>query len=186
MPKLFDTRAAAQHLDNLIPGESIKYWTLRLNNLRRADRPQPFKLGFAKVEGKSGYYAEGDLTSYVEFEKARRTDKAKLTGRSAELVRAFGIGESGGGIYGRKLACTVMLGLEENDANKQFVRLMIERPLSVFRLEADEAAGLAEELLDVVAAIKRHEFPQSAETTINTKRLRREPAARMVRLKGPK
>jgi hypothetical protein len=188
MPKYLDTRAAAQYLHDRLPGESVKYWSLRLNNLRRKDRRQPFPLNFAEVKGKSGYYAQDDLAQYVEFEKARRTDKAKLTGRAAELARAFGAGEPGGSSYGRKLAYTVMLGFEEGDVSKQFVRLMIERPLGVFRLEADEAAALAAELADAVKAIKRHAKGTAADKPdlSNYETVTDNATMRVMRAKGPK
>lgn len=156
MNKFLETRAAAQYLHGQLPGQDLKFWSLKLVNLRRKDRPRPFTLDFAKVEGKAGFYSEDDLNRYVEYEKARRTEKPRLTGRAAELTRAFGLGEADGGSYGRKLAYNIQLGFEEGDATRQFVRLMIERPLGVFRLDADEADALAKDLQETAAAIRRH------------------------------
>lgn len=155
MQKFHDTRAAAQYLHDHVPGESVKYWSLRLHNLRRSDRPQPFKLEFAKVEGKAGYYTERDLAAYVEFEKTRRLGKLKLSGRAVQAMRAFGIGEAGGGTQGRRFAGASVNLQVSNQDGKAFVQTIINEPLMVFAMTPDQAVDFGKQLIEVGEAAQR-------------------------------
>lgn len=77
----------------------------RLTNARQVGRTQVFNLPFSKI-GKVVFYEQADLVEFAEFEKTRRLGKMKLSGRAAEVMRAFGIGTSGGSSTGRKLIVT--------------------------------------------------------------------------------
>lgn len=159
MEHLLDTKAAAQYLHDQIPDESMKYWAARLNNLRRTDRPQPFALQFSKVEGKSGFYSREDLAAYVEFEKARRVGKVKLSGRAAEALRAYGIGEQGGGVHGRKLSYDINVQVNEGDP-RPYVQLIINEPFLVYRIPADELTTLVKELSEAKTYIDQFKEAQ--------------------------
>lgn len=154
MENFLDTKAAAEHLHARIPGESVKYWTARLNNLRRTDRTQPFELRFAKVEGKSGFYNRADLERYVEFEKSRRVGKVKLSSRAAEALRAFGIGEAGGTSLGRIFKGGTANPHPDNKGSV-FVQAIINEPLTVFAMTPEQAIEFGKELIEAGQAAQR-------------------------------
>lgn len=149
-----DTKAASEYLHDRIPGESLKYWTARLNNLRRTDRPQPFELRFAKVEGKSGFYNSADVEQYVEFEKSRRVGKVKLSSRAAEALRAFGIGEPGGTSLGRTFKGGTANPHPDNKGGV-IVQTTINEPLTVFAMTPEQAIEFGKELIKAGQAAQR-------------------------------
>jgi hypothetical protein len=166
MPEFLDTAAAADYLHEQVPGESLNYWTLRLTNLRRTDRPHPFLLGFAKYEGKAGYYLLTDVAAYAEFEKTRRIGKVKLSSRAAQAMRAFGIGELGGGSQGRLFKGGSAALAVGNADGKPFVQAIINEPLMVFALTAEQAITFGRDLVETGQAAKRIEgdMPNSDRT----------------------
>lgn len=149
MTTYLDTKAAAQYMNEQIPDESLKYWTARLNNMRRTDRPQTFSLQFAKVEGKAGFYDQKDIFAYAEFEKSRRIGKVKLSGRAAEAMRAFGIGEQGGGTQGRRWMGASVNPAVANDGSGVFVQTIISEPLMVFAMTPEQALKFGKDLVEI-------------------------------------
>lgn len=152
---LLNTDAAGQWLSEALPEKTPKEWVGWLRNNRNQSRQAGYRISTQRF-GRKAVYRHDDLSKFVEWEKSRQLGTIKLSGRAAEVMQAFGLGEAGGGNYGRKLACSVQLAFEEADASKQFVRLMIERPLSVFRLEVEEAEKLAKDLQGVAQEIRNH------------------------------
>lgn len=153
--RLLDSKAAGGWLNEALPDKTPAQWALWLRNNRNQSREASYRVNARRFSGKACYLLK-DLEKFVVWEKSRLLGTVKLTGRAAELMLAFGMGEAGGGNYGRKLAYSVQLAFEEDDPSKQFVRLMIERPLGVFRLDADEAEGLAKDLRSAANAVRRH------------------------------
>lgn len=152
--ELFNSATAGQLLSETLPAKTPEQWALWLRNNRNQTRQASYRVTHQRFAG-GVFYLRDDLMKFVEWEKSRQLGTIKLSGRTAEVIQAFGLGEADGGSYGRKLAYNVQLGFEEGNAAKQFVRLMIERPLGVFRLDADEADALAKELQETAAAIRR-------------------------------
>jgi hypothetical protein len=151
MENFLDTKAAAEYLHAQIPGESAKYWTARLNNLRRTDRAQPFELRFAKVKGKSGFYNRADLEQYVKFEQSRRLGKVKLSGRAAEALRAFGGFPQGRPFKG---GSAYLLPPSETSSSV-LVRLTIDEPLMVFAMTPEQAIEFGKDLVETAQAAQR-------------------------------
>lgn len=183
---LLTNSLAARTLHEVFPDKTPEQWTLWLQNNRNQARSVPYRIPFERMHG-GVFYEVAQLNRFADYEKSRQLGTIKLTGRAAEAMQAFGIGEAGGGTYGRKLAYSVQLGFEEDDSSRQFVRLMIERPLGVFRLEAEEAEALAAELLDVANAIRRHDAEEtnnSPKVTIQT--MRDNVTETMIKTKAPK
>ncbi|ADG14253.1 conserved hypothetical protein [Paraburkholderia atlantica] len=155
MSDLYNTQAAAEFLSRALPddGDSA-YWSGFLINNRRTDRSPIHRIPFSRV-GKAALYSPEDLARYVEFEKARRLGTVKLTGRAAEALQAFGIGESGGSSTGRRLEIADV-SLQIDEATREpFVRLVISEPMLVYRLELSQAQSLSERLLEAAKIGKR-------------------------------
>jgi hypothetical protein len=155
MDELYSTQAAAEFLSRALPDEGDSaYWSRFLINNRRTDRSPIHRIPFSRV-GKAAFYAPEELGRYVEFEKARRLGTVKLTGRAAEALLAFGIGESGGSATGRRLeVADISLQMDEA-TRKPFVRFVIAEPMLVYRLELSQAQSLAKRLLDAAKAGER-------------------------------
>jgi hypothetical protein len=185
--ELFNSGTAGQILSEALPAKTPEQWALWLRNNRNQSRPASYRVTCQHFAG-GVFYLREDLMKFVEWEKARQLGTIKLSGRTAEVIQAFGLGESGGGSYGRKLAYNVLLGFEEDNPKSQFVRLMIERPLGVFRLSADEADALARELQEAASAIRRHAEPTTtSEPDMSDYEIVTDNACMVVRrLKAPK
>lgn len=151
--ELLNTQAAADWLDKAIPGESPSYWSGVLINNRRNDRPQVYKLPLTRV-GKGAFYTVEALNSYADFEKSRRLGSIKLTGRAAEALHAYGIGQ-GGSTTGRPWKGAAVT-LQTDEAGGVFVQLVVREPLTVFRMEPQQALDLGEELVEVGRVAGRH------------------------------
>ena len=155
---LLDTDAAGRWLSQAMPDKTSAQWALWLRNNRNQSRQASYRIDVQRF-GKKACYLPVDLERFVDWEKSRQLGTVKLSGRVVEVMRAYGINEVGGGNYGRKLDYEVQLSSEQDRPDRQFVRLMIKRPLGVFRLEADEAEALAKELLATAQVIRRHADP---------------------------
>src|SRR3546814_12925214 len=78
------------------------YWSNFLINNRRSDRHPVHRIPFERI-GTGAFYTPDVLEEFVNFERSRRIGEMKLTGRAAEALRAFGVGEPGSRTTGRKL-----------------------------------------------------------------------------------
>jgi hypothetical protein len=160
MTDLFNTNAAADYLADAIPGESASYWYQRLVNARRSDRQQPFAIPFSTL-GKVCLYEQSDLEQFVEFEKSRRLGKVKLSGRAAEALRAFGIGEPGGSSLGRVFKGGAANPHPDNKGGT-LVQATIHEPLMVFAMTPEQAIAFGKELKEAGEAAQRWNNPQQA------------------------
>jgi hypothetical protein len=151
---VFNTNAAADFLNELVPGQSPAYWNQRLINARRSDRKQPFTVPFSTI-GKAAFYQEADLKQFAEFEKARRLGKVKLSGRAAEAIRAFGIGEQSGGSQGRQFKGASVNLQTSTDSGAAFVQTIISEPLMVFAMSPEDAIAFGKELVKTGQAAQR-------------------------------
>lgn len=142
---LLTTNAAGNWLHEAVPGESPAYWRQALINNRRPDRSPPHRVPFDTL-GRVAVYTPEALQAFADFEKSRRIGQIKLTGRAAEVVRAFGIGEAAGTSQGR-----VFKGASANLASGSggaFVQTIINDPLLVFMLTPEQAIGFGRELVE--------------------------------------
>ncbi|MBJ9591749.1 hypothetical protein I5745_14735 [Burkholderia seminalis] len=103
---------------------------------------------------KAAHYDVHELARFVEFEKQRRLGSVTLTGRAAEVMRAYGIGEKGGSTTGRKLKVSG-IHPQVDEAGKPYVQLITDDPLMVYRLEVAEAVSVLKELAAAVEVCKR-------------------------------
>lgn len=151
---LFNTQAAGDWLHEAIPGESPAYWRTALINNRRADRHPPHRISFVTM-GRGAFYEPAALQAFAGFEKMRRLGTLKLSGRAAEAMRAFGIGEVGGGTTGRKLNITAITPQIEDVTGMAFVQIITRDPFMVYRLEVPEAQSAAKELTSALSVLAR-------------------------------
>mgnify|MGYP003576878193 CR=1 FL=1 len=142
---------AGEVLYEMLPDRSAKQWTLWLQNNRNQVRKAAYRVPFERISN-GAFYRREDLAKFVEWEKGRQLGSVKVTGRAAEVMRAFGIGEVSGGVHGRKLSCTAN-ALPGEGGTSPYGQLIIDDPLLVFRLDRDELARLAQELVQAVKRI---------------------------------
>ena len=152
---LFNTNAASDWLNEAVPGETPAHWRTALANNRKSERNPPYRVPFSTI-GRGAFYAVSDLLEYAEFEKARRMGKMKLTGRAAEVMRAFGIGAIGGSTTGRKLTVSGISHQVEERTGKPFIQLITDEPLMVYRLEIEQAKNIAAELMKAIECCERN------------------------------
>lgn len=153
--ELLSTQAAAELIESVIhePGGST-YWSRVLTNNRREDRNPPHRVPYQRLGG-GAFYRPKDVEEFIEFERSRRLGVVKLSGRAAEAIRAFGIGEKGGSSTGRKLNVSAITLQIDQATGARFVQLVMNDPLMVYRLELSEAKALAQELADTAQAGER-------------------------------
>ncbi|WP_244145748.1 hypothetical protein [Paraburkholderia tropica] len=153
--ELLNSKAAAEWLDAALPGESAGYWQRWLTNNRNQTRRVPYRIPFQSVVGfKAAHYDANELARFVEFEKQRRLGSVTLTGRAAEVMRAYGIGEKGGSTTGRKLKVSG-IHPQVDEAGKPYVQLITDDPLMVYRIEVADAVAVLKELSAAVDVCKR-------------------------------
>lgn len=147
--ELLSNSFAAQVLCELLPEKNAEQWALWLQNNRNQSRRVSYRIPFERMAGGVFYHRE-ELAKFAEWEKSRQLGSIKLTGRAAEVVRAFGIGTASGSTTGRKLSVTGINQQTDVATGKHFIQLVTDDPLMVYRLEVDQAKQIGLELLEVV------------------------------------
>ncbi len=162
MDEFFNTQAAADFLHSALPDETAAYWSHLLINNRRNDREPLHKIPFNRI-GKAVFYTREDLAAFVDWEKGRRLGTVKLSSSAVEALRAFGIGEEGGGAQGRRFKGASVNRQVASDGSGVFVQLIIDEPLMVFALTPDQAVALGMELVEAGGG-DRHGVPAEYQT----------------------
>jgi hypothetical protein len=152
--ELLSTAAAAEYLSQHLPDKSPEQWALWLRNNRNHSRKAVYRVK-AQQLGRMAVYTPDELVKFVEFEKQRQLGTIKLTGRAAEVMRAYGIGEAGGGTTGRTMNVTAINLQNDPVTGKPYIALVLNEPLMVYRLEVDQARSVSKELAELVAAAER-------------------------------
>jgi len=155
MTNVYNTNAAAEFLDEQIEGKSKSYWYQRLTNSRKSDRKDAFAPPF-EMMGRMVIYSEEELIKFVKLEKSRRLGKIDLSDRAVEALRAFGMGEQGGGSQGRKWAGASANSLVSVDGKSIVVQAIINEPLMVFAMSPEQAISFGQELIDAGRMAQRH------------------------------
>jgi len=152
--ELFSTNAAAEFLNEQVPERSVTGWALWLRNNRNNSRRVVMRIPFERLGG-GAFYRRDDLASYVAWEKSRQVGRLKLTGRAAEVMRAYGIGSASGSTTGRKLRVTAIDPKVDEASGMPYVQIITDDPLMVYRLEVLEAKSIAGELLEAIDVCER-------------------------------
>lgn len=133
--------------------EAIKeregYWRNYLINNRKPERHQVYRIPYQKI-GRDIYYQTDEVAKFIEWEKSRRLGTVKLTGRAAEALRAFGIGEDGGGTTGRKLEVTGINAQFDEVRREPYIQLITNNPLMVFRIPIEQAKQISAEFAEAI------------------------------------
>jgi hypothetical protein len=151
---LLSNSMTAQTLHERLPGKTVEHWMTWLQNNRNQSRRVAYRIPFERMAG-GVFYLQEEVERFVEWERGRQLGTVKLTGRAAEAVRAFGIGEASGGATGRRLNISAVLPMIDDATGQPFVRVIANDPLLVYRLEPHEAARLAKELLEASQVCER-------------------------------
>ena len=149
--ELYGNSFAAQYLSEQITDKTPEQWELWLRNNRNQSRKVPYRIAFERISNATFYRPE-ELAKFVEWEKSRQLGVMKLTGRSAEVMRAFGIGSSNGSTTGRKLEIVGITDQFDEATGARFVQLIISEPLMVYRLDPDQARQVAAKLLNAAGS----------------------------------
>lgn len=152
--ELLSNSFAAQVLNELLPGKTVQQWELWLQNNRNQSRRVSYRIPFVRMAG-GVFYLREELAKFVEWEQSRQLGSIKLTGRAAEVVRAFGIGSASGSTTGRKLKVTDINPQIDDSTGKPFIRLVFDDPLMVYRIEVDAAQLIAQELIEAINVCER-------------------------------
>lgn len=152
--ELWGNLVAAEFLSKHLTDRDVDQWALWLRNNRNQSRHVPYRIAFERISNATFYRPE-ELAKFLEWEKSRQLGVMKLTGRAAEVMRAFGIGSSAGSTTGRKLTIVGIHDQIDDITGEPFVQLITSDPLMVYRLDRDQARKLATELLDAAGAQHR-------------------------------
>lgn len=148
MTTAYNTGAAADFLHEQLPGKTPTYWNGRLVNMRRVDRATALAIPFTRV-GKCAFYEESDLQLFADFDRMCHLGKVKVTGRAAAALKAFGIGQAGGGAQGRRFAGATATLQVSNDDGLPMVQTIVHEPLTVFAMTLDQAIDFGRQLIEV-------------------------------------
>lgn len=150
--ELLDEAHAGAFLHEMMADRSPDQWTAWLRNNRNQARRAAYRIPHEKA-GRTVLYLRSELEKFANAERARKSGVVKLSSRAAELMRAYGIGE-GGTSQGR-----VWKGADATvqfDATQSvFVQMMINEPLTVFRMTPEQSIEVGRMLSEVGAAAKR-------------------------------
>jgi hypothetical protein len=150
--ELLSNSVAAQMLHDLEPEKTPEQWMHWLQNNRNQSRTVPYRIAFERMAG-GVFYRQEELTAFIEWDKSRKLGTLKLTGRAAEVMRAYGIGEKSGSATGRRLKVSGINPQVENGV--PYIQLITNDPLMVYRLEVDEAEAIIQEMAEAVGVCKR-------------------------------
>jgi len=142
----------AKTLSEELPNKTFEQWMLWLQNNRNMARRAPYRIPYERMSGAVLYKSE-EISKFIEWEKSRHIGKFKTTGRAAEVMRAFGIGEASGGANGRKLKCSINPQASQAN-NKAFIQMIIDDPLLVFKLDISQAEDLCKEMQEAIDICK--------------------------------
>lgn len=147
--EILNNTMTAQILSELLQDKTAEQWAVWLQNNRNQSRRVPYRIPFQRING-GIFYAREELEKFVEFEKQRTLGAIKLTGRAAEVLRAYG-----GSTNGRKLKIITIDPQADETTAQMYIQVVADDPLMVFRLELDEAQAVATKLTAAINYIAR-------------------------------
>ncbi|MGT2505930.1 hypothetical protein [Cupriavidus basilensis] len=159
MDELLSSSVAAEILSEQMPDKTPGQWALWLQNNRNQTRKVSYRIPFERMGGGGVFYRREELAAFTDWEKGRALGVVKLSSRAAEALRAFGIGEQGGGTQGRCFKGASVNLQTSNDGGGAFVQVVIEEPLMVFALRPDQAIEFGKELAKAGEAARRANEP---------------------------
>lgn len=167
MDELLSNSMAAQMLAERLSERSAEQWRLWLQNNRNQSRQALYRVPFVRMGGGT-FYAPDELEKYVEFEQFRQLGTVKLSGRAAEALRAFGIGEQGGGSLGRHFKGG-SANPHPDHKGSTFVQAIIDEPLTVYAMTPEQAIAFGKELVEAGEAAQRINGTEQAQDAPNYK-----------------
>jgi hypothetical protein len=150
--ELFSRQVAAEWLARHLQEKSVDQWALFLRNNANNARRTVYRVPVEQI-GRGSFYKPGELEKFVQFEQGRQLGTLKLSGRAAQAMQAYGIGQAGGSAKGRNWkGGGANLG---NDKGTVFVQAVINEPLTVFAMTAEQAIEFGRELVEAGKAAQR-------------------------------
>jgi hypothetical protein len=164
--EFLSTQAASEYLSKRLPEKTMEQWSLWLHNNRNLTRRAIYRIKTERL-GRMTVYTPEELAAFIEFEKSRSIGSIKLTGRAAEAMRAFGLGEAGGGMQGRRFKGGSASPQPACDSGQAFVQAVINEPLMVFTMSPEEAISFGRELTEAGQVAKNYSIQQSKKSDLN-------------------
>jgi hypothetical protein len=143
--ELLSAAAAGDFLQRLMPEKTAAQWAMFLQNNRKPGRQVTYRVPFERLGSMGAFYSPAELQRFAEWEKQRTLGAVKLSGRAAEALHAFGIGQAGGSTTGRQLDYSINPQIDPA-TQEPYLQLIVRDPLMVFRVSQAQAKGLQEEL----------------------------------------
>ena len=146
---LLNRQAAAEWLAQQMIGDDKKtpeQWALWLRNNANHARQAIYRIPTERFGGGTFYNIE-ELRKYAEWAKLKWLGTLRLSGRAAQALKAFGIGEAGGGTLGRKWKGAHVNLHPSSDGSEPIVQMIVNQPLMVFALSLSDAAELGRALV---------------------------------------
>lgn len=150
--ELLSTQAAAEYLAAHVPDKDVQQWSMWLRNNRNHSRGAIYRIPSDRI-GRVAVYTLEALQKFVDFEKSRLIGHIRLTNKATEIAQAFGIGNSEGSPFGRRLE-SAFTSLQ-SDGKQSYVQMTISKPLMVYALLPDQAVTLGKELIEAGKAAQR-------------------------------
>lgn len=138
---------AEKHLQAAL-GERDGFWRVFLQNNRRTDRTPTHPIPFG-VQGGRPIYRLADLDKFIAVRKNEAGGRGQVVATLDEAMRAIG-----GWPTGRPFMGWITPQVEEG-TGITFVRIHLADPLTIYRLDPDQAREVARELLEAAAVVDR-------------------------------
>lgn len=145
--ELWGNSFTSQKLSEQLPEKTPEQWELWLRNNRNQSRQVPYRIPFQRISNGT-FYSPDEIAKFLDYEKSRQLGVRKLTGRSAEVMRAYGIGTASGSATGRTLTIVGVFQQEDPITGRPYVQLITGDPLMVYRLEPEQAISFASDLVN--------------------------------------
>ncbi len=138
---------AEKHLQAAL-GERDGFWRVFLQNNRRADRAPTHPIPFDVQRGRPTYQ-QADLDQFIAARKNEAGARGHVVATLDDAMRAIG-----GWPSGRPFVGWITPQVEEG-TGITFVRIHLSNPLTIYRLDPDQARQVANELLEAATVADR-------------------------------
>ena len=140
---------AEKHIQAAL-GEPDGYWRVFLQNNRRPDRaPSLYVIPYTLLRGRP-VYAASELDIFITKQKSEAVvSRGKTPGRLDDAMRAIG-----GWPTGRPFVGWITPQVEEG-TGVTFVRIHLSDPLTIYRLDPDQAREVAAQLIEVANVVDK-------------------------------
>lgn len=144
---LVSAELAAGVLAEALPERTAQQWASWLRENRNLSKKAVYRIPLVKM-GRQVFYSRAELSEFARFHQQLRIGDVRPTGRTAEMLAAFGVGMGGSRTGYAWPQATVRAAIDEV-TGAPFVQVNLPSPHpTVYRLDPTQAASLAATLAD--------------------------------------